>query len=142
MLFLAKYFPRFTLFFFPELLWMQASPKGIRVRTAGSVNERETRTEAKMIVFPKTPRRSLCDTAAVRTWQSRCGHWRVQCRRSLYGLPTVWLVLRLDTRNRVWDIVSRHRTKNATFRAARALGRKPGRCGRLMTQEERMPQWC
>ena len=31
---------------------MQASPKGIRVRTAGSVNERETRTEAKMIVFP------------------------------------------------------------------------------------------
>lgn len=70
-------------------------------------------------VFPARPTKLVTDLAEIRRWQSKCGQWRVIFRRSHYGLPDVWLVLKLRTVDGQtgWDIRSRHRTKQAAFRA-------------------------
>ncbi len=77
----------------------------------------KTISRQTVLTFRKTPRRSCDDTAMTCVWESRCGRWRVVRRRSLYQLPTTWVILQLDPRFHVWDVVGRHRTKQAAFRA-------------------------
>jgi len=76
------------------------------------------------ITFPRRPRRTLCDTANVATWTSRCGQWQVQRRRLRYGDdPPRFFVMRRNAQWGGWDIVSRHRIERAAFAAALRLAR-------------------
>ena len=72
--------------------------------------------------FPKRPRIELTMTARRRIWRSKCGRFRVIESISLYGLPTVWYVMKIDLYDS-WSIASRHRKKSAAFKAAEKLGR-------------------
>ncbi len=78
----------------------------------------KTISRQTILTFSKRPRRSVSDTAVTWTWEARSGDWRIQRRHSLFGLPEVWLVLRLDPEFRIFDIVDRRRTRRAAFRAA------------------------
>jgi len=80
---------------------------------------------SSVLEFPKRGKLEETDLGTLRVWRSKCGRFAVVYRKSHYGLGEAWKVMRrrVVAGQDGWDIVSRHRTRKAAFRAAARLAR-------------------
>src|SRR5208283_5984242 len=82
-----------------------------------------------MLTFPKRPRRDQTIAADRKLWTSKCRQYRVAFSRCRYGprdergLPDVCYAQHFDKEFGVWDVLSRHRIRNAAERACQAHAR-------------------
>ncbi|MGA7700790.1 MAG: hypothetical protein WCB27_14370 [Thermoguttaceae bacterium] len=81
-----------------------------------------------MLTFPKRPRRDQTIAADQKLWTSKCRQYRVAFSRCRYGphdergIPDVCYAQHFDQEFGVWDVLSRHRSRNA---AAETPPQKP-----------------
>ena len=82
-----------------------------------------------MLTFPKRPRRDQTIAADRKLWTSKCRQYRVAFSRCRYGphdergIPDVCYAQHFDQELGVWDVLSRHRSRNAAARACQRHAR-------------------
>ena len=82
-----------------------------------------------MLTFPKRPRRDQTIAADRKLWTSKCRQYRVAFSRCRYGphdergIPDVCYAQHFDKEFGVWDVLSRHRSRNAAAKACQRHAR-------------------
>ena len=82
-----------------------------------------------MLTFPKRPRRDQTIAADRKLWTSKCRQYRVAFSRCRYGphdergIPDVCYAQHFDQEFGVWDVLSRHRSRNAAAKACQRHAR-------------------
>jgi hypothetical protein len=82
-----------------------------------------------MLTFPKRPRQDQTIAADRKLWTSKCRQYRVALSRCRYGphdergIPDVCYAQHFDQEFGVWDVLSKHRNRNAAERACQRHAR-------------------
>ena len=77
------------------------------------------RLESEQVRWPARPKRDDTIVARRRVWTSKCKRYRVVHSHILLGegsLPDVYYANVFDAHQNRWDILGRHRTKNAAMK--------------------------